>query len=168
MDTTEPLLPLDPEPEIVITPDGKYYLHTAGQWASFLGIIGFIITGLILILALFMGGIYSKIGAAAYQSPGEPAGMAGIMTAFASFLWIFYLALAIFYFFLSLYLYKFGSNIKAGTALNDSNKATQAFSSLKSLFKLWGITAIVVISLYILIIIAAVVIAVGMRSSITH
>ncbi len=150
METTEinePQKSGDPTP-IILNEEAQYFLHQAGKWAKFLGILGFIGTGFIVIASFFMGAIFSTM--AMYQANPYPAGMGGFMT-------FFYLLLAVFYFFFSLYLYRFGNKIRTGVEYNDTALVTGGLSNLKSFFKLMGITTIVIIILYVLIIIGVVI-----------
>jgi hypothetical protein len=125
----------------------------------FLGIMGFIGTGLVLLCALFIGTIFSVM--AKLQPTLLPvAGLGG----FFSFI---YILIALFYFFFSLYLYQFGNNAKAGVTFSNEMQVTVALGKLKSFFKMWGITTIVIISLYILMIIGFIIAIPMMKHGIT-
>lgn len=160
--TTEQFAPI-PEPVITLDAQAKYFLHTAGRWATFLGILGFIGTGLVLLCAVFVGTVFSLL------SRFNPTAMMGTNTdnsvassalgAASGFVSFFYVLIAVFYFFMSYYIYKFGTGIKKSMMFSDSIGATKAFEYLKSHLKLIGITAIVFISFYILIIIIVVIAA---------
>jgi len=152
--STDPILPLQPQADLVITAEAKYFLHTAGRWASFLGVLGFIGTGIIAIVALFIGTIFSFIGQLNPAAAAMPAGIGGFLT-------FIYLLIAVFYFFMSYYLYQFGVSIKNGTTFNDPVMVTKALKNLKSHFKLIGITSIVFISFYVLAIIIGIIVAVS-------
>ena len=154
-ETTQPQYDNSAPNSLVLLEDAQYYLQKAGQWARFLGIIGFIGAAFLLIAAFFVGAIFSTLSA--YQATPYPAGMGGIMG-------FFYVLIAVFYFFFSLYLYQFGNKIKAGIAYSDPIQVSNALSKLKSFFKMLGITTIVIIALYILIIIG-VVVGVGLGAS---
>jgi hypothetical protein len=153
MENNELMEPLAGEPAITLTREAETYLQEAGRWASFLGIIGFVFCGIIAICSFFAGAILSAGTAGASNPLAAIAGMGGIV------LTIVYLLIALFYFFFSLYLYQFGDRIKRGIKFTDNLHVTNAFSKLKSFFKLWGITTIVVLGLYALIIIGAIVFA---------
>ena len=133
---------------LVLLEEAQYYLQKAGQWARFLGIMGFIGSGLMAILSFFIGSIMG--GLAMRQGNIYPAGMGGIMG-------FFYLLIAVLYFFVSLYLYQFGTNAKAGLAFNDPIQVSKSLEKLKSFFKTLGITTIVMMALYVLIIIGVIV-----------
>jgi hypothetical protein len=36
-----------PESQIILTEEAQYYLQKAGQWAYFLGIVGFVLAGIL-------------------------------------------------------------------------------------------------------------------------
>jgi len=148
METTETPAPDLSEytlPDLLIGQEAKAYLYTAGKWAKFLGIIGFIATGIMVLLAIFASALTSLIGAVTSSSPGLSirAGV-GILSL------IPLVPIVIIYFFMSYFLYQFGVNIKSAIANNDTVFATRAFRNLKSHFKLIGIVLIVVIAFYIL------------------
>jgi len=147
METNETFEPVSPAPVPGLTLEAQTYLREAGKWARFLGIIGFIVCGLILIGALTIGTVISR---AALISPSPMitmmAGMGGLIA-------VFYILIDIIHFFFSLYLYQFGDRIKKGIAFADTVHLTRAFEKLKSFFKLWGIITIVVLCLYALLIV---------------
>ena len=135
------------ETKLVLLEDAQYYLQKSGEWARFLGIMGFIGAAFMLIASFFIGAIFSSMPS--YRAT-PLAGMGGFMG-------FFYVLIAVFYFFFSLYLYQFGNKIKAGIAYSDPTQVSNALSKLKSFFKMMGITTIVIIALYILIIIGVVI-----------
>jgi hypothetical protein len=153
IETNEPLTPGETT-GIILNEEAQYYLQKSGEWARFLGIMGFICAGLVLIAALFMGSIFSMMSA--YQANPYPAGMGGLIGGI-------YILLAVFYFFFSLYLYQFGNKIKSGIGYSDPIQVTNALSKLKSFFKLIGISTIVIMALYLLIIIGFIIGASVMR-----
>ncbi|TSD66093.1 hypothetical protein FFF34_001450 [Inquilinus sp. KBS0705] len=161
IESTEAVQPT-PEPQLILTDAAQYYLQKAGQWAYFLGIVGFVLTGFILLGALFMGTFF---GAMSKFQPAEgtpySAVSPGAMGAWVSFLYVIF---AVFYFFFSLYLYQFGDKIKSGILYSNTTDVTTALSKLKSFFKMWGITTIVIVGLYILIFVIMIVAGIGAAS----
>lgn len=158
-ETTEPIPAPAPAPlQVVLTEQAKYFLHTAGRWATFLGIMGFIGTGFIVLCALFVGTIFTAISRLNPAAAAIPMGGTGLIT-------FMYLLIAVFYFFMSYYIYQFGANIKRGMALNDSLQATKAFEYLKSHLKLIGITTIVCISLELLVLIGVILVLIFAASA---
>ena len=146
----------EPEKAIILTDEAQYFLQKAGQWANFLGIVGFIFCGLIALLAFFAGSIF----AAASQANPMMASFAGM----GSMITIIYLLMALLYFFPSLYLFQFASKVKQAILLTDKVQLTAAMSKLKSFFKFWGILMIVILGLYALIFLG-VMIGVGIGAS---
>jgi len=161
METTETTatLPL-PEPELVLIPQARYYLHTAGRWANFLGILGFVFTGFIVLQAIFIGGAFSHLqqyqGLLSYGS-GSPSMYGDIIAIIVTVVRVTCVLTAVVCFFFSYYLYQFASQVKKAVLFNDSLQLSTGIESLKSFFKLWGITTIVTIVLYLLIIIGSVI-----------
>jgi len=145
--------------ELQFTNEAKDFLATAGKWATFLSIIGFIVLGLMLLgsFAMFaMGSALSGLGGA-----GGP--MASMMS--GATIGIIYLVIVVLCFFPTLYLFKFGA--KAKQAVNNSNTAelTECIGNLKSYFKFVGIFTIITIVFYIVVFIAAMAIGIGAAAS---
>lgn len=117
----------------------KGFLKETAKWANFLAIIGFIGIGLLVLLALFAGAIFSNLpGGNVASSIGG-----GLIT-------FIYLLMALLYFFPVMYLYKFATKMKLGLARNNEDELTEAFLNLKSHYKFIGILTIIMLSLYAL------------------
>lgn len=134
--------------ELQFTNEAKDFLATAGKWATFLAIMGFIALGFMVIGALGMfavGGALGNMGGAGALGMMSGGVIGGI-----------YLVFAILGFFPTLYLFKFGS--KAKQAVNNSTTAelTESLGNLKSYFKFLGIFTIIIIVFYIIAAIAMV------------
>jgi hypothetical protein len=157
-ETTEPIVPAEPR-GLLLLEDAQSFLHQSGRWATFLGILGFIGSALMALLGLFFGTLYSALSV--YQQSPMPA-------FFGSAMGVVYLVMAVFNFFIALYLYQFGVGIKRGIAIGDTVQVTHGLGKLKSLFKLAGITTIVIMSLYALVIIVMIIAAIIGVSLIKH
>ena len=121
-------------------------LSEAAKWGKFLGIMGFIFCGLMVIIGFFAGTIFSR---AFSQMGGEMSmGMGSFMT-------IVYILIAILYFFPCLYLYNFSAKMQRALQANDQGSLTDSFKNLKSCFKFLGIMTIVILTFYFLAIIVA-------------
>lgn len=142
--------PLDTgyQSELTVTSDIRENLMTMSKWAKFLAILGFVVTGFVVIAAFFVGTIMSTFGGFGGGAAMLGAGFTGMMT-------IIYLAIGAFYFFLSLYLYRFATNMQ--TALQNSNQQSfsDAIANHKSYYKLIGVLAAVVLGFYALIFVFA-------------
>ena len=119
------------------------FLSETAKWGKFLSIIGFIMCGLLVIIALFIGVImgttFSKL---------EGAGAIG--GGMSIFVTVLYLAIAVLYFFPCLYLFRFSTKMKKALYENNQVELTSSFENLKSCFKFMGIMTIVLLSIYAL------------------
>ncbi|TXE11809.1 hypothetical protein FUA26_07020 [Seonamhaeicola algicola] len=133
--------------ELGINSEIKDYLTETVKWSSFLAILGFVGVGLMIFAGIIMGitGAASSGLASAYGA-GYASGIA-----------LFYIILAAVYFFPVMYLFRFSKSMKSALKQENNNDFAKAFSSLKSHYKFLGIFSIVLISLYILVIIGAVI-----------
>ena len=154
METNEAFENPGASPGVHLNLEAQTYLQEAGKWAAFLGVLGFIGTGIILLLALFVTTIFSYFARFQPTPYPYPAAFGGMV----SFVYILF---AVFNFFFALYLYQFGTRIKKGMLRNDEAETNRALAKLKSFFKLWGITTIVIIALYTLMIIVFIIVGIG-------
>jgi len=130
------------ESNLEVTDLAKMYLQETAKWAKFLAIVGFVGVGFMVILAIFVGTIFSALSALAPSSTPIPAQSMGFgMT-------LLYLALAALYFFPCLYLYKFATKTKLALVNDDSEVLAEALENHKSMFKFMGIMTAVMIGLY--------------------
>jgi len=128
----------------------RSHLWEAAKWAKFLAIVGFIMCALGAIAGIYVGSVFSS------TSPYEREyGSASVFAGLGIFVSIFYVGLAIVWFFACLFLLRFANHMK--NALNTDDQATlnSSFQNLKITFRYVGIVTIIVISLYILLILFA-------------
>ena len=121
-----------------LTEESKSFLKETAKWAHFLSILGFIGVGIMVLIAFFVGTIFSNLGLS-----GERFGMieGGLIT-------VIYLFLAAIYFFPVYYLFQFSSKAKLAFSSTDNEKLTASFEYLKSHYKFMGILVLVFFSLY--------------------
>lgn len=136
---------------ILLLDDAQYYLQQAGKWARFLGIMGFIGAAFIALAGLFMGTLMASL------SRLNPTGATAMPATFGGLMGFIYILIAVFYFFVALYLYQFGTRVKQGVMYNDAVLVTQGLGKLKSMLKMVGVATIVILSLYVLIIVAVII-----------
>ena len=137
-----------PPPIPQITMESLGYLNTAAKWSKFLAIMGFISIGLLVLLGLGMGALFSFMNeTSAMSSFPFPTYLLGFI----------YVVLAVVYLMPVIYLNNFSNYITKAVALRDTQLLTNALSNLKSLFKYMGIATIVMIASYFLIIIGVVI-----------
>ena len=141
----------------------KSNLITYSKWSAFLSILGFIGIGFMVLAAFgmfifssFMGGMSEFGQMRGMNGMGAFGGMVG-------FGWIgfFYLILAAMYFFPIYYLLKSSIKMKRGINASDQLSFNLGFHYLKSHYKFIGIFTIVIMSLYILLIFAAMIMSVA-------
>lgn len=118
------------------------YLLTAGKWARFMGIVSFVLTGFIILAAIALMTMGSALGSVMGDS------MLG--SGFGLGLGVFYLLLAAPFFFMALYMYRFGARVKEGQYSGGMASMTDAFKNLKNYFQLMGIMTAIMIGIYIL------------------
>lgn len=125
-----------------LTPESKQHLLETAKWTKFLSIIGFIGTGIMFIIMIFMlaGGSYF---AALSGSMAPGFSFAGI-----AIMWIFMLALYIYPIYA---MYQFSKYLKIGINSNSSEDLTIAFRHQKGMYKFMGILMVILLCIYALI-----------------
>jgi hypothetical protein len=132
--------------ELKLTLTGIRYLNQARKWTHFLSILGFITTGIIVIVALFLSSILDM-----FSGMDSGYGVSDLGSIGTGTVTVFYLVLAIIYFFLSLYLYRFSIRIKAAVHEQNSALLEDGLKNLKSYWKLTGVLTAVVLGIYLLL-----------------
>lgn len=135
--------------ELHLDESAKDFLKETAKWAYFLSILGYIGIGLIVVIALFAGAIFSTLGSTV-------PGMGAMGASFGVMMGVFYFVIAAIYFFPVYYLNKFGVNAKRAFRENDSEALTNSFEYLKSHYKFIGIFTLSIMILYGLILVFAV------------
>jgi len=134
------------EKEIKLTELDQSNLLESARWGKFLAIVGFIMSGFIVILGLglmvFAGGTFGEV------YPGFAGGGIGFI----------YMLMSLLYIFPSLYLFRFSTQIKAGIAAGDQEKCSAAYNNLRRLFMFMGVLTLIVLSLYALAILMFIVV----------
>lgn len=129
----------------VITPTLVQALAGTKPWVQFCSIIGFIITGLVL-----LAGVGMMIGGAFMATAGDGGGMGAMGMAPLALMGVAYLIMALFYFFPSLKLWRYGSHIASFIGSNSMTDLESALEAQRSFWKLAGILICVGIVLYII------------------
>lgn len=124
------------------------YLTEAAKWAKFLSIIGFIICGMLVLTGIFSGSFFATLS----QMDSELNSMGSLGAGFFS---IWFVIMALLYFFPSLYLYNFASKMQTALRNNDQISLNTSFKNLKSCLKFWGIFLIIILCFYALVIVFA-------------
>ncbi len=126
----------------LLNQNGIINLEEAGKWSRFLGIVGFVMLGLILIFGLFAGSLMSGIMAAS----GTPFASFG-----AAFFTIYMIVICAIAFYPTFMLYKFGTSVRASIRTSDISGFNQSLLYLKRYFKFVGILTIIILGIYALV-----------------
>lgn len=129
------------------------HLKETAKWGKFLGLLGFVLSGLLALAGIFAGSMITTL----MERSGSTAGPVGAGT-----LTMIYIIGALIYFFMSLYLYRFA--VKMQAALNTTNQETfnESLSNLRMLYRMMGIIMIVYLSILALAMIGGIIAAMFM------
>lgn len=141
------------EPDMILSQEAQYDLQEAGKWAKFIAIMGFICSGLILMVAIFAGSIFGYLARFSPQ-PGPMAILAPIIG-------VIYFIIAIVTFYINYNLYLFATRAKNGITFINNEMVASGLGKLKFYFKIKGIILIIALALYALVIIVAIVASIG-------
>ena len=136
---------------LIITEDIRSYIYESAKWCKFLAIVGFIFTFMMVVAALSIGALMSTLT----ELPPYMAklGATGVT--------ILYLIFSLVFFYPSFLMYKFSSSAKQAVLYADQPSLSLAMSKMKSLFKFYGILAIIWISLYLIMILAGIMLGIS-------
>lgn len=112
--------------------DKNNMLETA-KWGKFLSIVGFVFSGLMIVIGLM-------VMVQPFDELPISMGAMGMI----------YVALSLVYIFPSLYLYRFSTQAQQGIRNGDSSICSEAYNNLRRLFFFMGILTIIMLSIYIL------------------
>ena len=119
----------------------KNLLAEIAKWGKFVSIVGFVLCGILLVVAValvFMGGKISE----QMVAMGQPAGAVNNMTG------VIYAVIAILYYFPSKYIYDFSVYMQQAVQYDDQESIDYSFDRLRAFFKFIGVLAIIAIGFY--------------------
>lgn len=137
---------LQEESELTVNEVMQDYLQETRKWASFFAVLGFIGSGLMILLgfSMFVAGGTNSIFSNVFG---------GISLTLLAF--VYFIAAAL-YIPPSIYLYKFSATMKIAIAKKNNKELENAFMNLKSTFRYGGILTIVILFLYLIGIVIAI------------
>lgn len=141
--------------DLQLSPQAQGYLTESAKWGKFLAIMGFILCGLMIIIAFFIPAYLSQMS----EYNTLPSTMTSSMKVGMT---VGYLLIAVLFFFPCLYLYKFSTKMQIATKNINQENFDESLMNLKSMFKFYAILTIIMLSFYALIFII-VIIAAAMR-----
>ena len=121
------------------------YLKETASWAKLLAIVGMI--GCVF---LVLGGIMASVAVTTVSGEMSREIGGGATAAMGAFMLIFYVLIAVIYFFPCLYLLRFSNHIKNAITANDQMGLNEGLRNLKATFRFLGIVKIIFISLFLL------------------
>ena len=134
--------------DLQVSVPAQNFLSECAKWGRFLAIIGFILCGIMVVLAFFIPTLIMNISPYNAMAPSLSSGLATGMT-------IVYIIFALLFFFPCLYLYKFSVKMKSSLAETSQENFDESLQNLKSMFKFYGIVTIAMLSIYALIFLIA-------------
>lgn len=140
-------------------------LRESAKWCMFLAIVGFIFIGLMVLAGVFMTIVMSALPATMANDPYTQMGMNNPFMQIKSYLGAIYLVFALLYFFPVYYLFNYAKGTKQALESGNDGILANALVNLKSHHKYLGIFTIVMLSLYIVGIIAMVIFAASFATS---
>ncbi|MFY9242641.1 MAG: hypothetical protein WAO74_06405 [Polaribacter sp.] len=132
--------------QLTLNTSAKSFLRETAKWSFFLAIIGFIGIALMALLGIFSSVVFANLPFA--QTQNLPFNIGTMMT-------LIYLVLSVLYFFPVYYLLQFSVKMKKALSTKNDEVLADAFEKLKSHYKFIGVFTIIFLSLYVLIIVAA-------------
>lgn len=136
--------------ELKVTPKTAGFLKEIAGWTTFFSILGFIGLGLLVLLALLVKFVFGNALANLPSTANLPFNAGNLFA-------VLYLVFAFIYYFPIMYLYKFSTKMKKALYAKDDDVFTDAFEMLKSHYKFVGVFTIILISLYILLFVAVII-----------
>lgn len=129
-----------------IDPVSKMHLTEAAKWARFLAIVGFIFLVLVVAAGIFAATTISGLEEEYSRQLGgyRNRGMGGYMGAGAA---IFYVLLAVIYFFPLMFTLRFSNNMKAALAADNQERLNASFQNLKATLRYMGVITIIALVL---------------------
>jgi hypothetical protein len=124
--------------ELTIDTSTGSNLREMAMWGRFLGILGFIYSGIVAVMAVLSGFFFEKLLPKVPDREVNAAALAGGLV-----LGLIYFVMAVVVFFLSLYLFRFGSKAQAAIKTIDQETLGDSFKNLKLYFRFIGIVTII-------------------------
>ena len=129
--------------DLQVSPLAQSYLTESAKWGTFLAIMGFILCGIMMIVAFFIPVFLTQLPPYNNMPSQFNSGMKVGMT-------ILYLLLALLFFFPCFYLYKFSVKMQSAVKVVSQENFDESLMNLKSMFKFYAIFTIIILSFYAL------------------
>jgi hypothetical protein len=107
---------------------GKNHLGEAARWAKFLSVMGFIGCGLVVLIGVFFSSFFNNMASGFGQN--NPYGDISATKGMGAVLGVFYIIIALIYFFPCLFLFRFATKMKTALASDDQETLNASFQNL--------------------------------------
>ncbi len=131
-----------------ITDQTAGVLNQSARWAKFLSIVGFVMTGFMILASFILPELLARN---TYAMPEMTVPVQGLR--------INFIIMAVLLFIPCLFLFRFSTKMKEALADNNQYIFEESFRNLKSTFKFYGIVTIIVLSIYALALVVGMLIA---------
>ena len=128
--------------QLVVTEEIRSYIYETAKWTKFLSVVGLVFSVFLALMAFSANAIIEGLMVAAPANPLIQMGTA--------FLTAYFLFISLMLFYPSFLLFKYSNAANTAVLYADQENFTTAMRKMKSVFKFWGIVAIIVLALYIL------------------
>lgn len=118
-------------------------LANTARWARFLAIVGFVMCGLMVLMAFSVGSIMSMVG----QQTSSLMFMGSYMSGFVI---VIYLLVALLYFFPCLYLFRFARKTRMALHEQNQQELDASFRNMERFFRFVGILTLIMLVFYAL------------------
>lgn len=139
--------------QLIVTEEIRSYIYETAKWTKFLSIVGLVFAVFLALMAFSANAIMEGLVA---TTPGNPLAQMG-----TAFLTVYFLCISLMLFYPSFLLFKYSNAANTAVLYADQENFVTAMKKMKSVFKFWGIIAIVVLALNLLSILLAVVAKIG-------
>ncbi len=133
--------------ELTLNSAAKQYLRDSIKWGKFLAIVGLVITGFIVLGAVFAGTILSVLAERSTEWESIPS---------AAITFI-YLCMAAVYFFPCWFQLKSSQKLQVALDQNNEEELAEGLKYMKYNYQIFGIMTAVVLAFYVLVIIFAII-----------
>jgi hypothetical protein len=126
-----------------LTPESVSYLLKAAKWGKFMAILGFIISGLLILGGITMSFVLNKVSGTDELVPIDMPFSPAVLS-------VIYIIIAAIYLIPVIFLNTFSNNAIKAANLSSTEKMTISLRNLKNLFVFIGISTVVLLVLYTL------------------
>ncbi len=119
------------------------YLHKAAKWGKFISLLGFIMTSLMIVAGILMSFVLNSVHLNEMVPLNSPFS--------AKILSIFYVSVAAIFLVPVSFLHAFSNNAIKAVNQGNTDKMTTSLRNLKNLFVFLGISTLVILTLYVII-----------------